>query len=378
MVFLFLICLLTVLYVYIGYPVLLASGILGARKKPSRAPLEPVVSILVPAHNEEGVIRAKIEGLLALDYPKDKLEILVGSDGSTDRTEEFVRQYAGAGVQLLSFTQQVGKSAIQNALVEKSTGSVLVFSDADCQPSTDAVRRLVENFADPAVGLVTAGPVYANAGDSQIGENEGLYWRYENWIRGQESERGLLATASGWFFGMRRSLWKPLDANVGDDFVLPLQTALEGFRNVVDERIRVLSDFAAERPSSMFAMKKRIISKDLRGLFANRRALNPFSAGCVAIGLWSHKLLRWAVPYFMAGLLLSSAFLIADWLFLAFLCLQLAFYAAAAGAYWVGGARARLPWSIPLSFCIVNGAALAGTLHFATRRTVGRWKPTRQ
>lgn len=377
MLILFWLCIAMIVYVYACYPLLLASGILGKRKPVRKGPALPSVSILVSAHNEEASIRNKIDNLLALDYPHENLEILVGSDGSTDATEQVVQQFANRGVRLIASSVHRGKSSIENDLAARSTGSILVFTDADCAVPPDGLRVMVENFADDRVGLVTAQPLYSNANETPVVKNESVYWRYESWVRNQESDRGLLAVASGSFFGMRRSLWRPLRANQGDDFVLPLQVVLRGVRNVVEPRIVAVSRLTQNQLEPMLAMKKRIVSKDFRGLLANASALNPFRTGPVAFGLISHKLLRWLVPYFLIALFAANLALIGQAPYAVFLGIQLAFYVLALIGFLVSRSRTRAVWSLPLSFCLVNVAALVGTLHCLTGRTIGQWKPVR-
>jgi len=363
--------------IYFGYPALLKSGVFGSREPVNKQPYEPSVSIIVPAHNEEESIQAKILNLLAQDYPEDKIEILIGSDGSTDQTEAIVRRHATSRLKLFVSPQQCGKSGIQNILAAQAQGDILIFTDADCVLAADAVRQLASNFADSEVGLVTCKPTYSNSGKNEISQNESIYLRYESWIRREESSRGLLAAASGSFFGIRRQLWQPLDPNVGDDFVLPIDSVLRGFRNVLDESIQVSTVLSQTHAKTMFRMKMRIISKDLRGLFQNRAVLNPFRHRRVAAALWLHKLLRWFVPYFLVLLFIDNIFLLQKPIFQVLFALQVAFYVIALGCWFIGEDRARAPWSIPLSFCLVNAAAFAGVLHFATGKKMGRWKPVR-
>lgn len=369
-------CFCVITYVYFGYPLLLALGALGRRKLVQKRSTLPTVSVVVPAHNEESRIESKLRNLLSLDYPT-KIEILIGSDGSTDRTDEIVARYAEHGVQLVKSSARLGKSGIQNALVTRAFGELLVFTDADCLLTRDALLRLEENFGDPTVGLVTVPPEYTNNGENEIARNEGLYWRYENWLRQQESDRGLLASASGWLFMMRRSLWRPLDPTVGDDFVLPLQVALAGARNVVASDVRVSSELAQNQTDNMMRMKMRIVSKDFRGLLMNRAILNPLRTGAVAIGLWSHKILRWWLPYFMVLMFTSNLFLLDRAWFQATLAAQLLFYTIAGFGVLRRERGLPSPWSVPFSFCLVNVAALLGTLHCATGRTTGVWTPVR-
>lgn len=366
-----------VVMIYAGYPMMLAAGLLGRRRPPHRAEFYPMLSILVPAHNEEHAIEAKLKNLLAAEYPKEKLEILVGDDGSTDATASIVREFASRGVKLVSGKSQGGKSMIQNLMAEQARGEILVFTDADVMLSPQALSYMTENFVDPSVGVVTCSPRFSNEGENQISGNEGMYWRYETWIRRAESDVGLLTVASGSLFSVRREIWKPLNPDVGDDFALPLASALAGYRNVVDERMGAVTRLTQVHPRTMFRMKMRIISKDLRGLLMNRRVLNPLTQGRVAIGLWLHKLLRWMVPYFLLAILACNLLLLARPGMQVVLAMQMLFYLVAFCCWRIGADRVRAPWSIALSFCLVNLAALAGTLHFAAGRRMGTWKPVR-
>ena len=243
----------------------------------------PTVSIIVAAHNEELKIESKLHNLFACDYPRERVEILIGSDGSSDCTEEIVSRYLHEGVGLISFPLQQGKSAIQNGLAAAAWGDILIFTDADCTFAPDTLRLVAENFVDSRVGLVTARPRYINESSTHITENEGLYLRYETWLRRKESELGLLAMASGTLVAIRKPLWRPLDPAFGDDFVHPLRIAQAGMLNVLDERISVLTHLSQDSPASMLRMKLRIVSKDFRGLLAHRDLLNPVRHTALAI-----------------------------------------------------------------------------------------------
>jgi cellulose synthase/poly-beta-1,6-N-acetylglucosamine synthase-like glycosyltransferase len=378
---LFWICAGIIVYVYAGYPIALACGLLGRRKRPEAVNKKPAVlpslSIIVPAHNEESAIEAKIKNIFASNYPRERLEILVGSDGSTDRTEEIVRKYAAEGVGLIAFPLQQGKSAVQNGSVAVASGQVLVFTDADSEFGPLALRALVARLEDPQVGLVTGAPWYVNEGENSLTENEGVYLRYETWLRREESERGLLAAASGSLFAMRRSLWRPLDRNLGDDFELPLRVALAGLRNVLEPSARTLTRLSQNSTESMFALKVRIISKDFRAIRAYSSALNPFAHPALALSLWSHKLLRWLVPYFLIGMLFSSGFLVRLPFYRSVLAIEIGLCAIAACGLVFGPRRLGFPWSIATSFGIVNLAALCGTLKSFGGSGSGSWTPVR-
>jgi cellulose synthase/poly-beta-1,6-N-acetylglucosamine synthase-like glycosyltransferase len=377
MLLLLVLCLSVIIYVYFGYPLLLRAGALGHTKVFATGAAQPGVSIIVPAHNEESQIQAKLINLLQLHYPSDRVEILVGSDGSTDSTEEIVRRFAHRGVRLVSFPQQRGKSAMQNALVAAAGKDILLFTDADCFCAPDSLQLVVQHFCDQRVGLVTAPPRYVNETHTAVAKNESLYLRYETWLRHLESQRGLLAMASGSFFAMRRQLWQPLPPDMGDDFVLPLRVAQAGMLTRLDQRLSVVTHLSQNDPKSMLKLKIRIIRKDFRGLLSHRPLLNPIGHGSLAVALWSHKLLRWLVPYFLIALLLSNIALLGRPAFTIFFALQAAFYAVALAGFISPRCSSRTACSVPMSFCLVNFASLVGTLAFFGGRSTGKWNPHR-
>jgi glycosyltransferase involved in cell wall biosynthesis len=377
MQFIFWLCFAVILYVYFGYPLLLISGLIGRRKPIHREHLFPTLSIIIPARNEEAMIRKKLENLLSQDYPAERVKILVGDDGSTDGTAAICRGFEPIGVSFLRSEVGMGKSALQNELVSRAHGEILVFTDADCLLPQNALSVMAQNFASEDVALVTNCATILNRDETGIVKGEGLYWKYEKWLREEESARGLLAMASGSLFAMRRSFWKRLDPNVGDDFALPLRVAQAGYRNVLETRVSAGTQLTQKKANSMLRMKMRIISKDLYGLLRNPACLNPFRVGSVAIGLWSHKLLRWAVPYFLLAMLLSNIFLAGQGFYGVFLAAQAAFYCTAAAGLLIGGLESRFPVSATSSFCVVNFASLLGTLHCLTFGKAGQWKTVR-
>jgi glycosyltransferase involved in cell wall biosynthesis len=377
MQFIFWFCFAVILYVYFGYPCLLRSGLLGWRKPIHREHIFPFLSVIIPAHNEEAMIQKKLENLLAQNYPSEKMKIFVGDDGSTDGTPAICRSFEPIGVYYFRSETRQGKSALQNELVARARGEILVFTDADCLLPLNALSVIAQNFASKEVALVTNCATILNLDETGIVRSEGIYWKYEKWLRDEESARGLLAMASGSLFAMRRSLWKRLDPNVGDDFALPLRVAKAGYRNILETRVSAGTQLTQNKADSMLRMKMRIISKDLYGLLRNPACLNPFQVGRVAIGLWSHKLLRWAVPYFLLGLLVSNIFLAGRDFYGMFLAAQAAFYLAAAAGLLFRGLESRFPVSVTSSFCVVNFASLLGTLHCLASGKAGQWKTVR-
>ena len=225
------------------------------------------------------------------------------------------------------------------------------------------------------VGMVT----YLNEGDTSVSEGEGFYWRYELFLRAKESQLGNLAMGSGPIIAVRRELFQSLDPNVGEDFVLPMQTAMAGYRVVYEPEAISEEILFQDTPASMFNSKVRIITKDLRGLFLCRGILNPFRYPLYSWGLISHKLLRWLVPYFLITLFGANLLLLDQRLYRLTLAAQIVCYALAAIGYLWQHARRKPPriLSIPFSFCLVNLAALVGVARFSMGKRAGRWVPLR-
>jgi cellulose synthase/poly-beta-1,6-N-acetylglucosamine synthase-like glycosyltransferase len=342
-----------------------------------KADITPVVSLIIPAYNEEKVIAQKIENTLALDYPRERLEIIVVSDGSTDNTNGIVRRYEDQGVKLIALEKNRGKSAAENAGMAVATGEIVVFSDATGIYSHDALRNLVRPFADAEVGCVAGLVEYGNVGTTAASDGEGVYWRYEVFLRLLESSVGNLAMASGSILACRRSLAQSLDEAVGEDFVTPMNATMQGFRTVFAPRA-VSHELIAETDQSLLKTKVRIITKDLRGLFVCRAILNPFRYPLYAWGIISHKLLRWLVPYFLIALFAFNLLLLDQLFYNLALMLQIAFYMIAlAGYLWQRKSKPSRILGIPFSFCLVNLAALVGVARFVMRKKAGQWEPVR-
>lgn len=371
-------------WVYAGYPVLLWLLACRTRRPVSRnipPGFEwPRVTLLVTARNEERDIGDRLRNALGLDYPEDRLHIVVASDGSTDRTDSIVRSFARRGVRLVRGTG-AGKSSAQNAAFPHLHGDIVVFSDANVSYRPDALRRLVAPFADPSVGGAVGRVSYVNRDRTPIAAGEGLYWRYELALRALESRAGILAMGSGPIMAVRRDFLGPLHPDESEDFALPLRIALAGKRNI-DVPDAVSEEFLyQDRARPMYRARVRIVGKDFRTLLRYRSALDPWRAPLLALGLVSHKLLRWSVGFVLLALLAASAaaaptHAVAAWM----LALQLAGYALAA---WGGAAERDLLWAPRLAttaffFVLVNAAGVHGMLRGFVGKAGGRWEPVRR
>jgi glycosyltransferase involved in cell wall biosynthesis len=365
-------------YIYFGYPFLL---LILSKLRPAlpvqKADITPTLSFIIPAYNEEKVIARKIENTLALNYPREKFEIIIVSDGSTDGTNEIVRTFANQDVTLVALYPNQGKSSAENQAVAEARGEILLFSDADIMLQPGAVSKIGRNFANESVGCVVGKITYLNENDASASEAESNYWRYELFLRNMENKVGNFAMGSG-IMAIRHDHFHSLNPDVGEDFVLPMQTAMAGYRVVYEPEAVSETIVGIVKKRDMFQRKLRVITKDLCGLFLCRAILNPFRYPLYAWGLISHKLLRWLVPYFLIALFISNSLLLGRTFYNLTLLFQIAFYALALSGYlWEKEGKLPLALSIPLFFCLVNLSALFGVGGFLLGRKAGRWQPVR-
>ena len=362
-------------YPLVGYPLLL-SAIAVLRPRPvRRGEWTPSVTILVPAYNEAACIGATIENKLAQDYPAERLQITVVSDASDDATDDIVRSYADRGVRLLRRAVRQGKAAALNEAVRHANGEIVGFSDANSTFAVDAVRRLVENFADPRVGYVTGNLQYLH-GEEPSGRGSGAYMRYENWLRRIETRVDSVIGVNGGVDAMRRHLYADVPADQISDFVLPLRVIAAGFRVVFDERVRS-SERANEELGPEFRMRVRVALRALRGLVYMRQALNVVRAPLPAFCIFSHKILRYLSFLFLAGALVINGILAArNPSYIPLLLLQVAFYALALLGLTrnLPGVLRRLT-ALPTYFLVSNVAFGIAAVRFARGDVVATWRP---
>ncbi len=359
------------IYVYIGYPLLawLLARLVG--REPRRRDIMPSVSLLIPAWNEERHIGEKLRNSLALNYPKDQLEIVVASDGSTDRTDAIVHSCGEPWVRLLRMPEHAGKVALLNHAVPQLHGELVVFSDASGTLEPAALRRLVSAFADPKVGCVSGRYRLGGATDLRA-QGEGLYWRYETWLKQQESRLHSILGAHGAFYAIRRRLFQPLEpALINDDYLIPMRIVAAGFRAVYEPGA-VAWEREAASVEGEFARRRRIAVGNCQQVRELLALLNPLR-GWIALEFFSHKVLRTVAPLAMVTLLFSSLWLPAPWAAWA-LTLQGAFYLAAYAGYLCQRYGRRARWLSPaFYFCLGNLAMLAGLLLACRRQGRPAW-----
>lgn len=365
-------------YTYIGYPlvVLLLSLLIDNRVR--KRAIEPVVTFLITAYNEERDIAEKLENTLALDYPAEKLEVIVASDGSDDRTDEIVAAYHRRGVQLIRSDGRRGKTAMQNRAVDASRGDVIVFSDATTRYDRLAVRKLVQNFADPAVGAVSGRFRYVDPGCSPIGKGTSVFWDYESYIKLRQTKIRTITGCSGCMYAVRRSLYTPLPADIISDLVEPLAILRKGY-TIVYEPDAFAYELPCTKTDDEFTMRIRVITRGMQGLLYMRKLLNPFRYGFVAFQLVSHKILRWLVPLFaVGGYALTIVLLDRGAIYYVAFCLQTAFYLLASLGWLMEYSSKKMPLlSLPLYFCVVNSASIVALVRLLMNKKDVQWKTVR-
>jgi cellulose synthase/poly-beta-1,6-N-acetylglucosamine synthase-like glycosyltransferase len=372
-------CLGAVLYVYIGYPAcaFLLAQIM--RRDVNKADIAPTVTVLIAAFNEEREIERTVANKLSQDYPADRLEVIVVSDGSTDRTDDIVKRLAeasGGRVRLLRQEPRQGKTQALNMAMAHVTSEIVVFSDANSIYALDAVRVLARNFADPSVGYVTGAMVYTNPTDAGVGEGSVKYMSYENLLRAVETRIGSIVGVDGGVDAVRTKLYVPMRADQLPDFVLPLNVVEQGKR-VVFERRAVVYETALSDPGVEFRMRVRVALRALWALYDKRRLLDPLRQPLFAWQLLSHKVLRYLAFIPLFGLAVFGA-LVADrhWFYASLFALQLAGYAAAGVGHLLkrSGASPSVLLA-PYYFAILNVACLVAFWKFLNGKKMVLWKP---
>lgn len=362
-----------IIYVYLGYPLLLWMLQTVITSPPPSAAVEPTVSLLVAAYNEAAVIDAKIRNALALDYPADKLEIVIASDGSRDGTAEIVQSFADreapGRVRLLNFQQNRGKMAVLNDAIPLLRGDIVAFSDASSMLAPDSLRVLVHSFANPGIGAASAVYRVLHEDHSQTGSQEGFYWKYETFLKVQEARLGAFTGAHGSLYAIRRVLYPFPSANtINDDFTIPMRILGKGYAVAY-----VPGSVAFEEAHEMegFSRRVRITAGNIEQVGEIWRLLwppRPLPLFC----LLSHKAARLIVPVFMVIALAANLALAGTFPYNLLLMAQVAFYALALLGAWIPLTPNAL--RLPYYFCMINSSFFAW-VYQAFRH--GRAIPTR-
>lgn len=375
----FWLCLVLVIYVYAGYPACAFLLALVLRRDVRRGDIEPRVAVITSAFNEEQEIEATVLNKLAQDYPADRLEVIVVSDGSTDRTDEIVQGLTARGERRLKLLRQEprqGKTLALNAATRQTSADIVVFADANSIYAPTTVRSLVRNFSDPSVGYATGRMVYTNPARTAVGEGSGSYMSYENLLRKLETRLGSIVGVDGGVDAIRRELYAPMRPDQLPDFVLPL-TVVERGKRVVYDPDAVVYEPALSDTTEEFRMRVRVSLRALWALHDMRSLLNPLRYPLFAWQLISHKVLRYLAFLPLAGLLVFNALLFAQHgSYGEFLVLQIVAYALAAIGYVFRRAGAGMSRLLaPYYFVVLNLACVVAFWKFLGGQKMVVWNP---
>ena len=362
-------------YHYFLFPLLTLLLAQIRRLQVNKAACTAKVSLIIAAYNEEKCIREKIENSFALDYPENKLEIIIVSDGSTDATPAIAESYQAQGVISLFAAPRKGKTAALNRAVSVANGEFIVFSDANSMYRPDAVSQLVANFADPTVGGVCGRKSIVRNDSRESSEGDSLFWHIESFLKIQQSRAGSITTGDGEIFSIRKKLYTTIPEEIiNDDTAITFQIIEQGYR-VVYEPKAVSAEEASIILEDDFNVKIRMVSGGYQTLQYFGKVICP-PTSFFAVQFISHKVLRWTMPFWLAALLLVNSGLSGSF-YVTFLCLQLAFYLLAVAGFIRKKTGGKVPalLYIPLYYCTMNLAALKGLLSFLKNESqINVWK----
>jgi cellulose synthase/poly-beta-1,6-N-acetylglucosamine synthase-like glycosyltransferase len=373
--YIYIILLFCIVHVYFIYP--LTMYLIGYIKgiDVDRGHIELLVTIIITAFNEENRIENKILNTIGLEYQKKKMQIIVASDGSTDRTNTIVDKYKNNGVELLCISERKGKENAQREALKHARGEVVVFTDVATMLEKNAIGRIVSNFADPSIGCVSSEDRVMGKDGKQSGEN--FYVRYEMWLRRLESRVGSPVGLSGSFFAARRAVCEDFSADMDSDFRTLLNCVKRGMRGTCDkEAIGYYLDLTDQRRE--FERKVRTVLRGLTVFFKNIEFLNVYKFGLFSYQLFCHKLLRWLVPFFMIILFIVNIPLaLGSKIYFALLMAQLLFYGV--GIFSLFSDLYSSEWilfKIPTYFVTVNSSILVAWFRYLTGQRVIIWTPS--
>lgn len=365
---------LAIVFAYFGYPLTLALVAKVYLKKIHKRSFEPLLTFVITACNEEKRIRDKLENTLALDYPFERLQVIIASDGSTDGTNAIVQEYASHGFELLALTERRGKENAQKEAVNRARGDVIVFSDVATRIEPCGLKEIVANFADPSVGCVSSVDRVIGRDGQSCGE--GAYVRYEMWLRQLESNVSSLVGLSGSFFAARKEVCHDFSGEMQSDFRTVLNSMKLGLRGVSDpSAVGYYPDITDNKKE--FDRKVRTVLRGQTVFFRNLEFLNFFRYGIFSYQYFCHKLMRWLVPLFLFIALLSNLVLASGSLSYSFiLVFHFGFYALALSGWYCSKLSKIFLVKVPLYFLTVNIAIFVAWFRYLRGNRMVMWTPS--
>ncbi len=372
--------LILVVHSYVFYPIIVLVWSFVKKESVLSSQSElPSVSLILSVYNEEKVIVEKLKNIATMDYPKEKIEILVGSDCSNDSTIALARSVSLAGIRILSFDKRRGKAAVLNDLASRAKNEILVFSDANTFYAADALRKLVRHFGDPSIGGVCGNLQLKASAENSGGKGEAAYWHYENFIKESEGKIKTTFGATGGIYALRRGLFRLLPTNkaVMDDFLLPLFAVQQGFR-VVYDAVAVGWEETTASTVSEFQRKIRIGAANFNGIREILPLFHPKN-GFVSFGLISHKLIRWLVPFLLLIIFITSIFLLSQGALYRSLFFAQCIFGCLAGIGSILDKKMKpvMFFTMPYYFIVANFALLLGFVRFVRGTQKVAWNATR-
>lgn len=331
----------------------------------------PNCTVLITVFNEENKIEERVSNVLACAYPQDKLEVMVASDGSTDGTDELVQAISDDRVRLFRPAERKGKTDTQNQAIASAKGEIIIFTDADTRFDPAFLQEMARAFMDSRVGGVDGHLLFVTDAADGVSQSQGFYWQQELQIRQLESQLGILAVASGACMAIRRKLFRPMQATVGEDCLVPLDVVNQGFRMAHASKALAF-DRMEHDPDKEFRTRVRMTLRNWQGTWSYSQLLNPLRHPGVAFSLWSHKVLRWLSPVFLTLWLGASWMLLIDGSVKQLLGVPGLFFLSAA---IVGAMKLPLPGaSVAYSFCLANAGFLVGVVKALSGKTMTTYK----
>ena len=365
-----------VVYTYAAYPVIL--WVAAKLSRPCRSipssEFFPFVSLIIAAYKEDKVIVQRLTNALTLNYPADRYEVLVGCDGNEDLTGELVRTFDDHRIRLIQYPVRRGKASVLNDTVPQAQGEILIFSDANTDMHPDALRNLARHFTASFVGGVCGQLILQ---DAATGKNvDGVYWKYENFLKKKEADLGALLGVNGGIYAIRKELFQPIPANtIIDDFLIGMRIHEQGYELLYDPTA-IAYEETAETIQAEFQRRIRIGAGGFQSLVWLWKLLDP-RRGWIAFCFLSHKLLRWVCPFFMLTAYLSNLLLIDDIWYARLFIMQTLFYLTAAAGLWCFHEVAIPRWMrLPSMFVSMNAALFFGFFRWLRGIRSGTWKRT--
>ena len=366
--------------IYFGYPFLLYAATFfvgGKEKEYGPGDYNPTVTLIISVFNEARIIKEKLANSLAQDYLSDKYQVIVVSDGSTDNTDKIVSDYSSEKVRLFKMSERKGKTNALNAVLSEIQSDIVVFSDANSMYAPDAISKLVVPFQNNQVGGVCGELIYGNGHTQESSSNspEGVYWKYEKWIKRSESKLSGVIVFNGSIYAIRRELHIPMNIEAANDFQHPVQVLLQGYKNVYEPEA-VACEKTKHDDRSEFKRHVRIALRGWKGLFSNLHILNPFKVGFISFHFLLRKALRWLSPVFLLLILITNLILLNLTFYQVIFGLQLLFYVFAFWGFLLSRKAVVTVFNPFYYFILTNLALLVAFIKFCLRADSATWTPT--